>query len=78
MQLKKSYFKRRCNLGTLRDFLVKMPVILKYLFIGAFCHKGKFIFLKSTLNSALILSWDGMIPNKCRQKLFAEKDSLFG
>jgi hypothetical protein len=25
--------------------------ILEYLFLGAFCHKGKFIFLKSTKKS---------------------------
>jgi hypothetical protein len=40
-------------------FSENMPVILKYwyLFIGAFCHSGKFIFLKSTLNSASFDVW---------------------
>jgi hypothetical protein len=34
-----------------------MPVIWKYLFIGAFCHYGKFLFLKSMLNSVSFDVW---------------------
>jgi hypothetical protein len=36
-----------------REFSIKKPFILKYLFVGAFCHEGKQLtyILKSTSNS---------------------------
>jgi hypothetical protein len=39
-------------------FSVKLSVILKYLSKAAFCHKGKFVFSKSTLNSVFwCITW---------------------
>jgi hypothetical protein len=33
-------------------FSLTIPVILKYLLTGPFYHEGKFLFMKSKLNSA--------------------------
>jgi hypothetical protein len=45
-------------------FSSNVPVILQWLFIGAFCHKGKFVFLKSTLNSAVFDSLHNKVLEK--------------
>jgi hypothetical protein len=55
-------------------FSVKMfPVfIMKYTgTFGAFCHKGKVLFLKSTLKSALFMNDKFFIPSfRCRTVFF--------
>jgi hypothetical protein len=51
----KSYCKKKCKFGTLIVFSFRTTVVFYLLFICAFCHKGKYIFLKSTLNSAFLM-----------------------